>query len=251
MSAPQQRSGGPQNPLHQYGQSGRDVQHSKEDALNDREFELLLEGATELSRSNYYYKSDPEMVVYVLGRLGLRRAELVHLEEDWIDWREQKIQIPAHSDCDRGRGGQTCGDCRQSARQRLDLAPDDVDLTFQEACDWMWTPKTEAGVREVYYGNDVRAELYLERYFAHDAYTRFEASGSAVGRRVDRAAELADELDPDAVYPHALRATAATKFAAKLTPFNLKQIMGWKQLSTAMSYVSSNSESTARQLDGA
>lgn len=61
---------------------------------------------------------------------------------------------------------------------------------------------------------------------------------------------FADERDPDAVYPPAFPATAATTFAAKRTPFNLRQSTGWKQLATAMSDGSSNSESTARQLDG-
>lgn len=245
MSAPSKSN--PQNPLHEWGHSGSDVTHSKEDALSDREFELLLEGAKELSRSEYYYDPDPEMVVYVLGRLGLRRGELVHLDEDWIDWREQRIEIPAYAPCNRGQGNRACGECRQSARQRVEYAGG--GLSFEEACDWMWTPKTEAGVREVYYGHDTRAELYLERYFAADGYDRFEASGSAVSRRVERAAELAPELDPDGVYPHCLRATAASSFSSCLDVYGLKQIMGWEQLSTSKAYISRNSDSTAHQLD--
>jgi len=55
--------------------------HSKEDALSEREFELLLEAASRLSASDYYYTPDPEFTIYVLGRLGLRRGELAHLRE--------------------------------------------------------------------------------------------------------------------------------------------------------------------------
>ena len=88
------RSG--ENPLHAAGRSGSDVTHSKEDALDDREFELLLEGARELARSDYYYDADPVFVIQVLGRLGLRRGELAHLSEDWIDWRNEMIVIPDH-----------------------------------------------------------------------------------------------------------------------------------------------------------
>ena len=245
VSAPAEN--GPQNPLHDWGHSGSDITHSKENALSEREFELLLEGAKELSREDYYHDPDPEMVVFVLGRLGLRRGELCHLEESWIDWREQRIEIPAHSPCDRGVNGQVCGDCRQSARQRVEYS--DGTLDFEQACKWMWTPKTEAGVRRVYFGHSTRAQLYLERYFAPDAYTRFEASGSAVSRRVDRAADLEPELDPDDVHPHCLRATAASKFSSQLDIYGLKQIMGWEQLATSQAYIARNDESTAHQLD--
>lgn len=245
MSAPAEEH--PQNPLHQYGHSGSDVTHSKEDALSGREFELLLEGAAELSRDTYYYAPDPEMMIYTLGRLGLRRGELVHLEGDWIDWREEQIQIPAHSPCDRGQNGAVCGDCRQSARQRVEYAEDDLDE--ETAREWMWTPKSEAGVRTIYFGHDTRARLYLERYFASDAYDRVEVSGSAVSRRVEKAAELAPELDPEDVYPHCLRATAATRFSSLLDVYALKQVMGWERLATSKAYISSNAESTAQQLD--
>lgn len=236
-----------QNPLHDYGESALDVQHSKEDALDELEFELLLEGARELAERSYYYDPDPEMVIYTLGRLGLRRGELCHLKEDWINWREKRIEIPSWSKCDRGMNGEPCGDCRQSARQRVEYA--DGDLTFDEALEWMWTPKSKAGIRDVYYGHDVRAELYLRRYFDSEEYDRFEVSGSAVSRRVSQAADLAPRLDPDSIYPHCLRATAATRFSTMLDVYGLKQIMGWEQLETSKAYISTNSEATAKQLD--
>jgi len=84
------RQGG-QNPIHAAGRSGTDVSHSKEDALDDREFELLLEGARKLGGSDYYYGPDPLFTIQVLGRLGLRRGELAHLSEEWIDWRNEMI----------------------------------------------------------------------------------------------------------------------------------------------------------------
>lgn len=234
------------NPLHQYRSSG-DVSHSKERALSDREFELLLEGAVELGRTDYYYHADPPMTIYLLGRLGLRRGELVHMKQEWIDWRENEIQIPAHEPCEVGKGGGICGDCKQKAQQRVEHAD---GLTIGEALEWSWTPKTEAGVRDVYYGHSTRAEMYLERYFAADSYDRYHANGSAVARRVNRSAELAVELDPDGVHPHALRATAATHFADRdLGIYQLKQVMGWKRLSTSKAYVSNSSIQTAKALD--
>lgn len=235
-----------ENPIHNYN-GAPSVSHSKEDSLTEREFELLLEGAGELAESDYYYAPDPEMTVYLLGRLGLRRGELEHLEEDWIDWREQVVRIPAHTRCTNGADGEPCGQCVQSARQRVEHA--DGELTVDEALEWMWAPKTEAAARDIYFGFDTRAMMYLERYFESDEYERYGPSGSAISRRVKRAAELADELDPDDIYPHCLRATAATRFSENLDVYGLKQIMGWEQISTSMAYVSTSSSATALQLD--
>lgn len=237
------------NPIHQYGQSGSNTRHSKEDALSEREFEFLLEGAKELSQSVYYYDPDPEMTIYVLGRLGLRRSELVHLREEWIDWHRQMITIPSFEACTLGKDGGVCGNCRQAAEQRVDHADGDLDL--ETALGWMWAPKSEAGAREVYFGHDVRSKMYLERYFESDEYGRYQASGTAVARRVRKAAELGG-LDPESVYPHCLRATAATNMIATrdLGIYQLCQIMGWRQLSTAQHYIARNGQRTARQLDG-
>lgn len=239
-----------QNPIHAAGQSSTSVRHSKEDALDEREFELLVESAQELGRSPYYYEPDPVMAIYIMGRLGLRRGELVHLREEWIDWRQQMIHIPPHDKCDYGRDGGRCGDCRQLARQRVEHAPADTDLDFETALEWMWVPKTEAAARSIYYGWDPRCEIYLERYFAAEEYTRFEASGSAVGRRVTKAAERTEGVDPDMLSPHNLRATAATHLGARgLSPSGMLQMFGWVDMSTAEVYISRNSGNTARQLD--
>lgn len=235
------------NPVHLSGRSGDTVRHSKEDALSEREFELLLQGARELGATNYYRACDPEFVVYVLGRLGLRRGELAHLEESWIDWREKMIYIPTNESCTNGKGGEVCGYCKQLAKQRVDVA-DDLDL--ETALSWMWVPKTEAGSRGVYYGFDARAELYIERYFGSNEIDSFAAGSNAVNRRVKRSAELAPELNPEHITPHCLRATAATYHVGrglKLLP--LMQLMGWKDPSTAKVYISTSGENTARQLN--
>jgi len=237
-----------QNPIHAAGRSGSDVHHSKEDALDDREFELLLEGARDLAGSPYYYDHDPVFTIMVLGRLGLRRGELAHLEEDWIDWRNEMIEIPDHEQCTRSQdGGGPCGYCRQLARQRVEVAD---DLTMDEALEWMWVPKTAAAAREIYFGFDARLKLAIERYFESDAYTRFEASSTAINRRVKKAAERAPQLKRENVRPHSLRATCATYHAGRgLELLPLMQMMGWAQPATAEIYIGRSGVNTARQLD--
>lgn len=236
-----------QNPLHAAGRSGSDVTHSKEDALDDREFELLLEGARTLARSDYYYDADPVFVMQVLGRLGLRRGELAHLREDWIDWRNEMIVIPEHQPCRKGRDGGICGYCQQLARQRVEYAD---ELTMDEALEWLWVPKTANASREIYYGFDARVKLAIERYFDSPGYHRFEASSTAINRRVKKAAELAPELSREDVRPHSLRATAATYHAGRgLEMLPLMQFMGWSQPQTAEIYIGRSGTNTARQLD--
>lgn len=236
------------NPLHQYGHGSNDVQHSRDRALTDREFELLLEGARQLKGNRYYYDPDPELVMYALGRLGLRRGELVHLQEDWIDWREQEIRIPSYEPCLKGEDGYRCGMCRDLAKQRVEY---NDGLEFDEALQWMWAPKTEAGARDIYFGHDVRAQMYLERYFAPDDVDQFAVSGASVSRRVKDAAANTIEINPEDVHPHGLRSTAATYMAARpgTTIYSLLNYFGWVKLSTAERYLARSSKATARQLD--
>jgi integrase len=187
------------------------------------------------------------MFIYTLGRLGLRRGELAHLNEEWIDWRRDMITIPSHHRCDYGKGGAVCGYCSQLARDRAARAE---ELSVEEALRWMWVPKTEAAAREVYFGFDARAKLYLERYFDSPEYSRVEVGGNAIGKRVKRAAEEAPALDPEPLSPHVLRATAATYHAARgLELLQLMQLFGWSQPSTAEIYIGRNGTNTARQLD--
>jgi len=158
------------------------------------------------------------------------------------------IEIPDHHDCTKGTNGGVCGYCRQLARQRVEYA--DGDLTMEEALEWMWVPKTAAAAREVYFGFDARLKLVIERYFESDAYDRYEPSGTAINRRVKKAAEHAAELKREDVRPHSLRATAATYHAGRgLEMLPLMQMMGWCQPQTAEIYIGRSGTNTARQLD--
>jgi site-specific recombinase XerD len=74
-------------------------------------------------------------------------------------------------------------------------------------------------------------------------------SAQAVNRRLEDAAEAADNLIPDDIYPHCLRATAASYHAARgLDVIPLQSLMGWAQVSTAHNYVKSSGENTQRAL---
>jgi len=172
--------------------------HSADDALEDREYQLLLEGCHALED---YYSIEARLIVLAAGRLGMRVGEIIHMREDWIDWRRRMIEIPQHEPCTKGRDGGICGYCRQLAEQRVDH---NDDVSLEEALRHRWNPKTDAAVRSIPFDFDPRCEIVLERYF--EKYDEFQGSHSAVHRRLDKAVNQVEELDGKRVYPHALRA---------------------------------------------
>jgi integrase len=221
--------------------STKKVRHTKDDALDKREFELLLEGCYRLED---YWQLQSQFVVLVAGRLGMRAGEIAHMTEDWIDWRRNFICIPRHRPCTDGRGGDICGYCKRKAQQKVDHNP---GLTLDDALERAWEPKTAAAAREIPFDASPRAEIVVERFF--ERYDGWPHSRQSVNRRVNRAATAADELSPDDIYPHALRATAASYFAGQgLDIWALQSMLGWAQVSTAECYVTSSGERTAQAI---
>lgn len=220
---------------------GSTTRHSKDDALADREFELFLEGCERLGGADAL---QARFVALVGGRLGLRVGELTHIKESWVDWRNRVIEIPHYDRCHKGRDGGLCGYCEQAAVQMVEY---NDDVTLDAARAEMWRPKTSAAARKVPFDFDARVELIVERFF--DRYGEWPLSRTAVTRRVNKAADAADELSPEHVYPHALRATAATHHAGRgLDVLPLQSLMGWAQAATAQVYVKRSVENTRRAL---
>jgi len=91
---------------------------SKELAVDDRQFELLLEGARRID--DWQRAKQARFAILVGGRLGLRAGEITHMTEDWIDWRKRRIDIPRHHECDKGKNGDICGYCVQQAEQMVE-----------------------------------------------------------------------------------------------------------------------------------
>lgn len=219
-----------------------DVKFSKEDALDCREFEQLVRGAISLDPG---FAIQAEFAIMVCGRLGLRSGELTHLTEEWIDWRRNLIEIPAHHACQKGRDGGRCGYCRQLAKQSAECSD---EFGLDEALEWRWHPKTEAAVRAVPFGWNARVELAIERFF--DAHNEWPISKQGVNRRLDRANDAAPLLDAPDLTPHNLRATAASKMAADgLDSLMIQGMLGWADPSVAERYIRTSPDNIARSLE--
>jgi len=162
-------------------------------------------------------------LLLMLGRVGLRVGEVIHMTEDWYHADRSVIIIPEHLDCE-------CGLCRHYADK---LAENNEDMTSEEALDEYWRPK--GGHRHVPIQTE-RARQIIELYFRIVPYTTI--SYSTVLRRLKKVAELTDGVDASSTYPHMLRATAATHYAwAGVRGPALDTIFGWLDEKTKEHYV--------------
>lgn len=219
-----------------------DTRHCKEDALSDREFEQAVRATYRLDKG--YWALESRLILFAAGRLGMRSGEICHLQESWIDWRNDMIEIPRHHTCTKGKDGGICGNCRQAAKQMCEY---NEGLDMDTAESLMWGPKTESGAREIPLNATERAAIAVEEFFDH--YDAVRISQSTICRRVNTIAEEAVGLDPDTTYPHCLRSTAASHWAARgLNAINLKSLMGWSDFQVALNYIESSGERTAQSL---
>ncbi|MWV40565.1 hypothetical protein [Natrialba sp. INN-245] len=82
---------------------------------------------------------------------------------------------------------------------------------------------TTVGSRSTF--TSVRVEISIGRFF--DECDSWPYSHSAIRRRLEWATGEADELEDGLLYPHALRETAASAFAARgLDILSLQAMMG-------------------------
>lgn len=215
--------------------------NAHQDALDEKEFERLFDATDDLKEP---YDAECRLILLLGGRLGMRAGEITHLREEWVNWRKAQIEIPAYDRCDLGRDGERCGYCKKQARQ---AARKNEDVEYEEAIADRWSPKTHQSIRTIPFGFDDRISETLEGFFFHrDHYPR---SRSSVNRRVDRLAEAAG-LENDRIYPHALRATAATYHAYQGLPVAaLQSLFGWADMSTPQKYIRLSGGATRQALE--
>jgi integrase len=213
-------------------QQAVNTRHAHEDVLTDREFELLLEACADLPEPKDF---QARFICLIAGRLGLRAGEIAHLRTDWIDWDRMLLRIPQHEPCE-------CGYCRRQAMQE---ATHTESATPETALDSRWHPKTVASARAIPFDLSHRVELCIERFAGR--YSAFPTSRATLNRRVSRAAAHADLTGR--VYPHCLRATAASYHAYQgVAPVPLQAFMGWSELATAQKYIRISGTATANAL---
>lgn len=248
--------------------------YSREDALPEREYVLLLESTRRLP----YPKSlQARFVIMAAGRMGMRSGEIAHIDRSWVNFAENTITIPEFQKCNSGKNeGEICGYCRNRVRDylnthnttiekeverlldefgehidkdtRFEMAKQRVEernQTIEDVSSEWWQPKTPAAARTIPFDFDIRLHLCIERFF--EQYSSFPISKASLNRRVTEASEES-ELDKR-VYPHSLRATAATIHASRnVSPYALMSVMGWRDLDTARKYIAASDDSAAIEI---
>jgi integrase len=208
------------------------LRHTHEDVLTDRQFERLLEACSGLPAPHDF---EARFIRLIADRLGLRPGEIAHFRTAWVNWNRRTIRIPQHEPC-------RCGYCRRQARQG---ATNSDGRSVEDATPSRWHPKTVASARLIPFDLSLRSELCIKRFATR--YDAFPRSRSTTNRRVQAAAKAA--APSGRVYPHCLRATAASYHAYKgVAPVPLQALVGRSDLATAQKYIRISGPATADAL---
>jgi integrase len=181
---------------------------SKEDVLSPQELTMLLSVCDSVQ---------DKFIVYTLAFGGLRVSELKHLRRSWVNFEENTITIPTRQYCQ-------CNECNfiDPKGKRKPKAG-------------IWKPKTKKGARTILI-HPVLVPIMSE----------FLASNEEIGLTRQRIWQRVKELALQAhifrnLYPHCLRATAATNLAYEgISAASLQYDFGWERLSSAEAYVKSD-----------
>jgi len=216
------------------------TRHAHEDALTEQEFEQLLDGAKQLRPP---LNLETMFVILLTGRLGLRIGELAHIKRSWVNFETGLVSIPSVEPCTKGRDGGLCGYCRRQTRR---IAEREASVDLEALRTEYWQPKTAAAERAVPFEFSARVANIIAAFF--EAFVEWPYSVHTARRRVSIAAAVASLAQR--IYPHCLRATAASAHAYRgLTVPALQAMMGWAQIDTAEKYIRLSGGRTKAALD--
>lgn len=242
------------------GMRDRKQQKSKDFVLNLNEIDMVMKYIDD-------YKLNIEKFIFVcLTYGGFRVSELSHMRRSWIHVNDEYtkqlnvnfIQIPEKGEyCD-------CRDCKLQHFLEEEVKKGGVKYTkqwYQEIrknLDYdklegrYWQPKTPSGVRKIpivydIFQNEVirfytnKDKLGRTRYGVWNIINRLSdniwGSKEVFNSKKDKHERVLNRK----LYPHALRATAASLWALKgINATALKSIMGWSNIEIADIYVKSD-----------
>lgn len=197
--------------------------HSREHALEAPNREKLIRACK---------KPEERLTVVCCMYGGLRANELAHMRADtesgdprdnWVRFQQGVIVVPETMHCDKHP---ECRERTRSIAKRVDGETTLVKKAFKNT----WMPKTDWGARTIpFTWNPIFKEVVTSYFTMH---TEYGATRQTVYNIVRRVADRAGI--PSLVYPHALRATAATMLADKnVSDTKMRDYMGWSPQSPA------------------
>lgn len=205
----------------------REVRHSKKNALTENEFSLLLSASDDIIDQLY---------IVATGLEGMRESEIAHMNETWVDFQSKTktITIPEKQECD-------CSSCIGKAKAKA-LKNGKSKEEIDSITTAFWTPKTKKGARKIPLRKT--ALPIFVKYFG--AFHKVGKSRQTIWKHISAIAKKTTITKE--VYPHSLRATAATFWASMGVPAPILQsIMGWENIETANEYVEVDMDTAVRE----
>lgn len=190
------------------------VKHSKENALEKHEQEELIRAVSQIKAQDTT-KLKYRVLVALTMEAGLRISEAVQCRKEWLNISEDGITI--------------------------NIPKEDRDIRNLKK---FWTPKTEAGAREV---------IFLNPYVGSMVETYFITNPKGLGFSRQRAGQIVKSLGTamkkPKLHPHALRSTYANNLVyAGVNTNTLCYYMGWNDLKTAQNYVKTSKIAARKDL---
>lgn len=243
--------------------------------LEDTELKQVLETADEEPLRD-------RLIIYSLAYLGLRASSVAHMTEDWMDYQNHHVEVPAYQPCSAGRGGGPCSECRDRLEKlrcgsvepladvldRVDayadpnddyslyararrydryarrngLGKQTLDRILRER-EGMWFPKSGSGHRPVPVKDSDTWDILTQWFTAHDSVM---VTRQTVGNVVERVASKSGIRRK--VHPHEFRHTYGTRLAELgFSAYEIKDAMGHATTAQAEDYI----KMSGRRIDDA
>jgi len=189
------------------------IKHSKDNALEEKEKEHLLNAIKTLSvKTELKYKY--EVLVHLMMNAGLRVSEALQVRLEWFADTEDGIVIRIPD----------------KARDLGNLKRD-------------WKPKTLAGKREVFFIDNGVGEK-VRSYFIQN-----KGVGMLRQRAYQITRMLGEKINKPKLHPHALRSTYANTLVYNgVNATTLMYYMGWSNLNVALNYIKASNVAARRDL---
>jgi hypothetical protein len=171
------------------------VEPSPAESLSPAAFYSLYLGG--LAQSDPRDRLKTGYTLLLLGRLGMRPDEILHLHEGWVDWERGEIHVPARDPC-------ACSECWDHAQQRQQQG--DSRMLAEIVAAECWSPPGEDAARRLSVGWSPRLVAVVDGVLSESEY--LPGNQEAVQESIQTAAQNARGVDASAVSVSTLRASA-------------------------------------------
>ncbi len=167
--------------------------------------------------------SKEKLALYGLLYTGMRVSEFLHIQRDWIDFKNETITVPLEMKC-------SCHDCTRELKSKKGRITKDKG---------QWKPKTTSGSRTIRILPEL-IPLFNEYFKNHESIMELFKNRIEIWRTVKRVHRKTTIKN---IFPHSIRSTYASLIAEFVdNPLDLKDMMGWRSLDMAQHYIKMSKE---------